>query len=40
MAVGYSGPWQFSREFRRYFGRPPSEEAELMSVGLSDIDLV
>ena len=26
--VGYASPSQFSREFKRFFGRPPAEEAE------------
>lgn len=29
-AVGYESPSQFSREFRRLFGRPPIEEVERM----------
>lgn len=28
--VGYESPSQFSREFKRYFGRSPGEEAEAM----------
>jgi AraC-like DNA-binding protein len=28
--VGYESPSQFSREFKRYFGRSPSEEASAM----------
>lgn len=26
--VGYESPSQFSREFKRYFGRTPSEEVQ------------
>lgn len=37
--VGYSGPWQFSREFRRYFGRTARNESKLMRSSSSDIDL-
>jgi AraC-like DNA-binding protein len=29
-AVGYESPSQFSREFKRLFGRPPGEEVERM----------
>lgn len=32
-AVGYESPSQFSREYRRQFGAPPSEDAERMRVG-------
>ena len=28
--VGYESPSQFSREFKRFFGRSPGEEAEYM----------
>lgn len=28
-AVGYGSPSQFSREYRRFFGRPPREDGEL-----------
>ena len=30
MQVGYESPSQFSREFKRYFGRSPTEEASAM----------
>lgn len=29
-SVGYESPSQFSREFKRFFGRPPAEEARQM----------
>lgn len=32
--VGYESPSQFSREFKRFFGRPPAEEATLMKSAL------
>lgn len=32
--VGYESPSQFSREFKRFFGRPPAEEAKLMKSAL------
>ncbi|WP_234274620.1 helix-turn-helix domain-containing protein [Billgrantia zhangzhouensis] len=28
--VGYESPSQFSREFKRFFGRPPGEEVREM----------
>jgi AraC-like DNA-binding protein len=28
--VGYESPSQFSREFKRYFGRSPTEEVNAM----------
>ena len=33
--VGYESASQFSREFKRFFGRTPQEEAALMKAGLS-----
>ena len=27
-AVGYESPSQFSREYRRMFGRPPAQDAQ------------
>jgi AraC-like DNA-binding protein len=33
--VGYESPSQFSREFKRFFGRSPGEEAELMKRSLA-----
>lgn len=32
--VGYESPSQFSREFKRFFGRPPAEEARTMKASL------
>ncbi|WP_202946958.1 helix-turn-helix domain-containing protein [Pseudomonas sp. PAMC 25886] len=29
LAVGYDSPSQFSREYRRFFGRPPREDGEV-----------
>ncbi|WP_431324961.1 AraC family transcriptional regulator [Rhizobium sp. YTU87027] len=37
--VGYSGPWQFSREFRRYFGRTALRESKLIQNSSGDIVL-
>ncbi|TWI66198.1 transcriptional regulator, AraC family [Pseudoduganella lurida] len=34
-AVGYDSPSQFSREFRRLFGRPPGEEADRLRSGFA-----
>lgn len=32
--VGYESPSQFSREFKRFFGRPPAEEVRAMKASL------
>jgi AraC-like DNA-binding protein len=32
--VGYESPSQFSREFKRFFGRPPAEEVRTMKASL------
>ncbi|WP_319001074.1 MULTISPECIES: hypothetical protein [unclassified Halomonas] len=32
--VGYESPFQFSREFKRFFGRPPAEEVRTMKASL------
>jgi transcriptional regulator GlxA family with amidase domain len=31
--VGYDSPSQFSREYRRQFGAPPSRDAALLAAG-------
>lgn len=33
--VGYESPSQFSREFKRFFGRPPGEEVREMRESLA-----
>lgn len=33
--VGYESPSQFSREFKRFFGRPPAEEVRTMRASLA-----
>ncbi|MDX5433055.1 MAG: AraC family transcriptional regulator [Halomonas sp.] len=33
--VGYESPSQFSREFKRFFGRPPGEEVRVMKASLA-----
>jgi transcriptional regulator GlxA family with amidase domain len=33
LEVGYDSPSQFSREYRRLFGRPPSEDGALLRAG-------
>ncbi|AGS26492.1 AraC family transcriptional regulator protein (plasmid) [Rhizobium etli bv. mimosae str. Mim1] len=38
--VGYKGISQFSREFRRYFGRTARDEQKLLQASMSNIDLV
>lgn len=42
--VGYESPSQFSREFKRYFGKPPTEEVEsvkhLLGIDGTDISRV
>lgn len=35
MRVGYESPSQFSREFKRFFGRPPGEEVREMRASLA-----
>ncbi|MBB2714379.1 AraC family transcriptional regulator (plasmid) [Rhizobium sophoriradicis] len=39
-AVGYKGTSQFSREFRRHFGRTAREERKLLEISKSNFDLV
>ncbi|MBB3919539.1 AraC-like DNA-binding protein [Rhizobium fabae] len=39
-AVGYNGTSQFSREFRRHFGRTARDEQKLLEASKSDVDLV
>ncbi|MGQ4879340.1 hypothetical protein ACOJCM_12315 [Billgrantia sp. LNSP4103-1] len=33
--MGYESPSQFSREFKRFFGRPPGEEVREMKATLA-----
>lgn len=33
--VGYESPSQFSREFKRFFGRPPAQEVRIMKASLN-----
>jgi len=38
--VGYASPSQFSREFKRFFGLPPAEEAERVRCAFGFTDQV
>ena len=37
-AVGYESASQFGREFKRFFGAPPSEEAGKLRTSISTLD--